>query len=99
MDEVSYLGHVVSREGIRPDPSKTERIKKYPVPEDVSQLRQFLGLASYYRRFVRGFSKIATPLNALLKKDVAFKWDSSCQRSVERVFDFCPSLGISSIQV
>ena len=80
-DEILYLGHVVTREGIRPDPSKTERIKEYPIPKDVSQLRQFFGLASYYRRFICGFSKIAAPLNALLKKDVAFTWECTCQQA------------------
>ena len=100
-DEVPYLGHVVTREGIHPDPSKTERIKEYPVPKDVPQLRQFLGLASYYMRFIRGCSEIAAPLNALLKKDVAFRWDGSCQQAFDqlRVSDLCPSTGISTIQV
>ena len=101
-DEVSYLGHVVTREGIRPDPSKTERIKEYPVPKDVSQLRQFLGLAAYYRRFIRGFSKIAAPLNALLKKDVAFTWDGTCQQAFEELKEClisAPSTSLSSVQV
>ena len=80
-EEVPYLGHVVTREGIHPDPSKTAKIREYPVPKDVSQLRQFLGLASYYRRFICGFSKIAAPLHALLRKDVCFQWDDSCQQA------------------
>ena len=84
-DEVPYLGHVVTREGIQPDPSKTERIREYPVPTSVSQVRQFLGLASYYRRFICGFSTIATLLNALLRKDVAFRWDDSCQEAFEQL--------------
>ena len=72
---------MVTGEGIRPDPSKTERIKAYLAPKDVSQLRQFLGLASYYRRFICGFSRIAVPLHALLKKDAAFQWDDRCQQA------------------
>ncbi len=57
--EVLYLGHVVSAAGVRPNPAKTEAVSAYPVPKNVHDLRQFLGLANYYRRFVRDFSKIA----------------------------------------
>ena len=69
-DEVPYLGHVISTQGIRPDPSKTEKVKLFPTRSDVTTLCQFVGLASYYRRFVPGFDKIAAPLHALTKKDV-----------------------------
>jgi len=63
--EISILGHRVSGSGITTDPSKTEVIDTWPVPENLRQLRGFMGLASYYRRFVRDFAKIATPLNRL----------------------------------
>lgn len=76
--EVSYLGHVVTRQGIKPDPAKTDKIRGYPAPTDVSQVRQFLGLASYYRRFVPEFAMIASPLHLLLKKDTAFDWTPEC---------------------
>ena len=56
-----FLGHVISVSGVSPDPAKTEKVRDYPVPVDVSSVRQFLGLSSYYRRFVPGFSKIAAP--------------------------------------
>jgi hypothetical protein len=79
-DEVPYLGHVISTQGIRPDPSKTEKVKLFPTPSDVITLRQFVDLASNYRRFVPGFAKIAAPLHALTKKDdVTFEWTLECE--------------------
>jgi len=78
-EEVPYLGHVVTKEGIKPDPAKTEKVQHFPVPVSVSQVRQFLGLASYYRRFVPEFSKIASPLHSLLKRDAVFCWTRDCQ--------------------
>ena len=70
-ESVEYLGHVVSAEGIQTDPEKLRAVNRYPTPTDVKPLRSFLGLASYYRCFVPGLSKIAAPLNALTRKDVA----------------------------
>ena len=88
-EEVPYLGYVVSQKGIYPDPGKVVKVKEYPTPTDVSQVRQFLGLASYYRRFIKGFSKIAAPLNALLCKDASF-----CP--AKRVSDFCTCVSLST---
>ena len=68
-----------------PDQAKTEKILSYPVPVDVARVRQFLGLASYYRRFVPGFAKAAAPLHALLKKDVNFHWTEQCQESFDHL--------------
>ena len=78
-DKVCYLGHVISKQGIKPDPQKTEKIRMYPTPTDVTRVRQFLGLASYYRRFVPGFAWIASPLHALTKKGVPFCWTTACE--------------------
>ena len=83
--EVPYLGHVVTKDGIRPDPAKTEKMRGYPTPTDVSQVRQFLGLASYYRRFVPGFARIASPLHALLKKDAVFQWGTECDMAFQQL--------------
>ena len=80
-DEVPYLGHVISADGIRPDLAKTDKVKSFPVPHDVTTLRQFIGLASYYRRFVPGFAKVAAPLHVLTKKDVPFNWTPQCERA------------------
>lgn len=72
-DEVPYLGHVISVHGIRPDPSKTEKVQSFPTPHDVTSVRQFIGLASYYRQFVPDFARVAASLHALTKKDVPFE--------------------------
>ena len=72
--EVLYLGYVVSRDGISADPAKVKVVKNFPQPSDVKSLRSFLGLASYYRRFIQDFSKVANPLYALTQKDVEFLW-------------------------
>lgn len=63
---VKYCGHVVSEHGVETDPKKTEKISTWPAPQNVEQVRQFLGFAGYYRRFVKNFSKIARPLTDLL---------------------------------
>ena len=84
-EEVPYLGHVVTKYGIKPDPQKINTVKQYPVPVDTTQVRQFLGLTSYYRRFVSEFSRIAAPLHLLLKKDAQFQWTNSCQEAFERL--------------
>ena len=77
--EVSYLGHVVNESGIKPDPEKVERIHSWPTPTTVSDVRSFLGLCSYYRRFIRGFSSIAGPMNKLTEKSQPFDWTAECE--------------------
>ena len=81
--EVPYLGHVVSRSGITPDPKKVDKVRNYPIPTNPTKVRQFLGLASYYRRFVKDFSKIASPLYSLTSKESPFQWTLECQRAFE----------------
>ena len=72
--KVEYLGHVVTPEEIGPDPSKVHVVENFPTPTNLKELRAFLGLANYYRRFVKGFADIASPLNALTRKGVKFCW-------------------------
>ena len=76
---VNFLGHIVSEEGISTDPEKVVKIKEWPTPENVTEVRAFLGLCSYYRRFVEGFALIAAPLHALTGKHVRFHWDEKCE--------------------
>ena len=85
LKEVSFLGHIVSAEGIRVDPVKIEAIVNWKPPRNVTEVRSFLGLAGYYRRFVQGFSVIASSLTRLLRKGVKFEWDDKCQSSFERL--------------
>jgi hypothetical protein len=72
--EVSYLGHVISENGVLPDKAKTKVIEKFPTPQNVKQLKSFLGLMIYYRRFIPRFSTLASPLHQLLKKDAKYEW-------------------------
>ena len=72
---VMYLGHYLSKNGIEVDPAKTNAVKSFPTPKNVRQIRSFLGMCSFYRRFIKGFSKIAAPLHELTAKDVPFKWE------------------------
>ena len=83
--EVSFLGHVISENGISVDPSKIDAVISWKRPESVTEIRSFLGLAGYYRRFMKGFSKIATPLTQLTRKNVPFVWDEKCQASFEEL--------------
>ncbi|GMJ04800.1 hypothetical protein HRI_004149200 [Hibiscus trionum] len=85
LSEVTFLGHVVSARGIQVDPSKIEAIVSWKQPKNVSEIRSFLGLAGYYRRFVEGFSIIATPLTKLLRKDVPFIWTNAQRDSFEKL--------------
>ena len=77
--EVQFLGHVVSEQGISCDPEKLDTVQDWAVPTNVSEVRSFLGFANYYRRFVKSFAHIASPLTQLTKKDVPFLWTSECQ--------------------
>ena len=72
--EVSYLEHIISEDGVKPDPKKIEAVSKFPRSKKAKNIKQFLGLAGYYRRFIPNFSKITKPLTQLLKKDIPFKW-------------------------
>ena len=85
LDKVAFLGHVISAEGVSVDPQKIEAIVNWKPPTNVAEVRSFLGLAGYYRKFVEGFSKIATLLTNILKKDQKFEWSDICQHSFEEL--------------
>ncbi|KAL5565172.1 hypothetical protein UlMin_028336 [Ulmus minor] len=85
LENVSFLGHIISKEGIAVDPGKIEAIKNWPTLTNVKEVRSFLGLAGYYRRFVEGFSKIASPLTQLTRKNVKFQWSDERERSFQEL--------------
>ena len=83
MTKVSYLGHVFSANGMTPDDQKVQAVKDWPTPSDVAALRQFLGLASFYRRYISGFANIASPLHDLTKKGATFAWTPACSAAFD----------------
>jgi hypothetical protein len=82
-DTIEFLGHIVSKDGIRPDPKKIQVVKDWPRPQTAKQLRSFLGLANYFRKFIQGYSKIVAPLTSLTKEGVERRrpgvWTPKCE--------------------
>ena len=83
--EISFLGHVVNRDGIKMEQTKVDAVKQWPQPENVHEVRSFLGLAGYYRRFVKDFSKIAAPLTNLLHKNRKFEWVTDEEEAFQKL--------------
>jgi hypothetical protein len=83
--EVKFLGHVVGAEGVKVDPDKVAAVAQWQPPAHLTALRSFLGLAQYFRRFIEHFSRIATPLTNLTKKNVHYKWTEECQRAFDTI--------------
>ena len=78
-----FLGHVISKDGISVDPAKVEAVLEWKQPKNITDIRSFLGLAGYYRKFIQDFSRIASPMTRLLKKGVKFDWDAKCEESFQ----------------
>ena len=85
LDRVMFLGHIVSEEGVAVDPAKIEAIINWKQPKTVTEIRSFLGLAGYYRRFVEAFARLAGPLTALTRKDHKFVWNERCEQSFQEL--------------
>jgi hypothetical protein len=85
LTEVSFLGHIISAGGISVDPSKVKDVLIWNTPQNVSEVRSFLGLAGYYRRFIEGFSKISNPMMELLAKDKTFEWTPRREASFQEL--------------
>lgn len=82
-DHVVFLGHVVSRHGLQPDPRNTDKVRSWPTPRNPTDVRAFVGLCLYYRRFVRDFAQRTAPLHHLTCKDVHFQWTTECDAAFE----------------
>ena len=81
--ELLYLGHIVGANGIKVDPAKVSAVANWPVPEDLSQLRSFLGLTNYFRKFIQGYAERCKPLTNLTRKGIAYAWSPECQAAFE----------------
>jgi hypothetical protein len=81
--KIHYLGHIISKEGIVMDPEKVEAIREWSVPRNVEEVRSFMGLAGYYKRFIAGFSKISHPITSLKRKEKKFQWTKECEKSFQ----------------
>ena len=77
VNQVHFLGHILSAKGVQVDPSNTNKIKNFPIPATKKQIRGFLGLCNYYRRFIKNFAKLCVPLNALLTKQFGEKFSKT----------------------
>lgn len=83
--EVKFIGHVVSGEGVKPNPDNLMKVKLWSSPKTVTQIKPFLGLASYYRRFIQNFSDIASPMIQMTKKGEDFVWSDKCEKSFQKL--------------
>ena len=83
--EVTYLGYIVNKNGVKVDARKLEAVAEWPIPRNVTEVKRFLGLASYYRRFIANFAEIAKPLHKLTEKDVTFAWTNESDRAFKKL--------------
>jgi hypothetical protein len=82
LKQVAFLGHTISKGGISVYPSKVQDVLSWKAPTSVGDIWSFLGLARYYQRFIKGFSKISKPMTELLEKDKNFEWTPACEASL-----------------
>jgi hypothetical protein len=100
MSEVLYLGHIIGAKGVQVHQEKIKSIMEWPTPKTLTELRGFLGMCTYYRKFVKGFSQLCAPLTDLTKKG-AFKWDEEAQITMDKmkkVMSMCPVLALPDFQ-
>ena len=91
---VQFLGHIVSDKGVSCDPSKVDSVRSWKVPSTVKELKSFLGLCNYYKKFIANYSTIAKPLTELTSTKVEFKWDENCQHSFDKLKELLVSAPI-----
>ena len=97
LEQVAFLGHVVSKDGIQVDLKKVEAVAKWPRPTTVTEVRIFLGLPSYYRRFVNDFSRIVVPLTMLTQKNIKFVWLDMCEEHFQLLKDALTSAPVLTL--
>eukprot|EP00253_Pinus_taeda_P005576 PITA_05576 len=96
-EQIQYLGHVITKDGIAVDPQKIKTIMQLLVPKYVVDIRSFIGLDVYYTRFIEGFSRVAYPITSLQKKGMDFKWSIECQESFDQLKHLLTTAPILSI--
>lgn len=84
-NQIDYLGHEISSSGVRPGTTKIKAVEHFPTPNNVHQVRQFVGLCSYFRKYVKDFAQVARPLTSLTKKDVSFEWGATQSKAFEEL--------------
>lgn len=82
-EELLYLGHYISAEGIKPDPAKIKAVKTWPIPSNADEVKRFVAFANYYRKHIKNFAQFCTPLKKLTRKGVTFLWNEKCKKSFE----------------
>ena len=82
---MKYFGHLISSDGVRPDPEKVEKVKEWLGPSSVQKVRSFLGLANYFRKFMQGYSRMVSPLTDLTQSSKSWKWTDECSKAFEKV--------------
>ncbi|XP_042472257.1 uncharacterized protein LOC122054906 [Zingiber officinale] len=97
LNQIPFLGHIVSGNGIEVDLAKVEAIRNWDTPKNASEIRSFLGLAGYYRRFIQNFSRVALPLTSLTKKGVRYEWTDQCKKSFEELKEILTTLPVLAI--
>jgi hypothetical protein len=85
LSKVSFLGHIISREGISTDPIKTQDVVEWKRPTTITEIRSFLSLAGYYRRFIEGFAQLPAPLTRLTRKGIKFEWTKDCEENFQEL--------------
>ena len=99
LDAVSFLGHVVSKDGVMVDPSKIEAVKNWVGPTNVTEVRRFISLDSFYRRFVKGFSSVSSQLKNLTKHSDPFVWSDECEESFQKLKTLLTTAAILTLPV
>lgn len=85
LQKVHYLGHVITKDGVQVDVTKTDAVKSFPTPKCTKDVRSFLGLCNYYRKFIKNYSTIISPLTSLLRKEINFEWSVDCQYAFDQL--------------